>query len=61
MDSYQNYEQEIDLKDLMFAVLRRWRPIILIAIIFAFLLGGFKAVRGLGQMKDAEYVETAGI
>ena len=31
MDSYQNYEQEIDLKDLMFAVLRRWRPIILIA------------------------------
>ena len=41
MDSYQNYEQEIDLKDLMFAVLRRWRPIILIAIIFALLLGGF--------------------
>lgn len=58
MDSYQNYEQEIDLKDLMFAVLRRWRPIILIAIIFALLLGGFKAVRGLGQMKDAEYVAS---
>lgn len=39
MDSYQNYEQEIDLEGLMFAVLRRWRPIILIAIIFALLLG----------------------
>ena len=58
MDSYQNYEQEIDLKDLMFAVLRRWRSIILVGIIFALLLGGFKAFRGLGQMKDAEYVAS---
>jgi len=32
MESQYNYEQEIDLKDLMFAVLRKWRPIILIAI-----------------------------
>lgn len=56
MDSYQNYEQEIDLKDLMFSVLRRWRPIILIAIIFALLLGGLKVFKGLGQIKDAEFM-----
>ena len=38
MESQYNYEQEIDLKDLMFAVLRKWRPIILIAIVFAVLM-----------------------
>ena len=38
----QTYEQEIDLKDLMFVVLHRWRGIILAAIIFAVLLGGYK-------------------
>ena len=26
MEPNNNYEQEIDLKDLMFAVLRKWRP-----------------------------------
>lgn len=57
MESYNNYEQEIDLKDLMFAVLRKWRPIIVIAIIFAVLLGGLKTVKGIGQLNDAEYVE----
>lgn len=38
----QNYEQEIDLKDLMFAVFHKWRGIILTAIILAVLLGGYK-------------------
>lgn len=38
----QTYEQEIDLKDLMFVVLHRWRGIILAAVIFAVLLGGYK-------------------
>ncbi len=37
------YEQEIDLKDLMFAVLYRWRPIILAAVALALLLGGWRA------------------
>ena len=59
MDSYNNrqYEQEIDLKDLMFSVLRKWRPIILIAILFAVLLGAFKTLKGINQLNDAEYVE----
>lgn len=57
MDSYKNYEQEIDLKDLMFAVLRKWRPIILIAIVFALLLGGLKTVKGIQQLGDEEFVK----
>ena len=60
MDSYtnKNYEQEIDLKDLMFSVLRKWRPIILIAIAFALLLGAYKTLKGIGQLNDAEYIKT---
>ena len=40
MDYNSTYEQEIDLKDLMFAVLRKWKQIILVAVVFALLLGG---------------------
>lgn len=57
MEPNNNYEQEIDLKDLMFAVLRKWRPIIVIAIIFAFLLGAFKTVKGIQQLGDEEFVK----
>ena len=42
MEPNNNYEQEIDLKDLMFAVLRKWRPIIVIAVVFAVLLGALQ-------------------
>lgn len=56
MDQNNNYEQEIDLKDLMFAVLRKWRLILAAAVLFAVLLGGFKAAKGLGQMRDEAYV-----
>lgn len=57
MEPRREYEQEIDLKDLMFAVLRKWRPIVLLAIVFALLLGGFKIFKGLNQLKDEEYVK----
>lgn len=57
MEPNNNYEQEIDLKDLMFAVLRRWRPIIIIAVVFAVLLGGLKTVKGINQLSDEEYVK----
>lgn len=56
MNQNNNYEQEIDLKDLMFAVLRKWRLILAAAILFAVLLGGFKVVKGFGQMRDEAYV-----
>lgn len=57
MEPNNNYEQEIDLKDLMFTVLRRWRPIIVIAVVFAVLLGGLKTLKGISQLSDEEYVK----
>lgn len=59
MDNNTTYEQEIDLKDLMFAVLYKWRPIIIIAIIFGILLGGYKLTGSMAQQRDAEYVKKA--
>lgn len=53
------YEQEIDLKDLMFAVFRKWRPIILAAIILGVLLGGYKVGSGLLKQRSSEFVQTA--
>ena len=45
MDYNNVYEQEIDLKDLIFAVLHRWRMILAAAVVLALLLGGYKALR----------------
>ena len=53
------YEQEIDLKDLMFAVFRKWRPIILAAVILGILLGGYKVGSGLMKQRSSEFVQTA--
>ena len=39
MDYNNDYEQEIDLKDLLFAVLHKWKPILLAAVVCAVLLG----------------------
>jgi len=50
------YEQEIDLKDLMIAVFRKWRLILLAAIIFAVLLGGYKCTKELMNHRNEEYV-----
>lgn len=50
------YEQEIDLKDLMFTVFRKWQLIIVVAIIFAVLLGGYKCVKELMNHRNEEYV-----
>lgn len=50
------HEQEIELKDLMFVVFRKWRPIVLTAFILAILLGGYKFVKELINQKNVEYV-----
>lgn len=53
----QNYEQEIDLKDLMFAVFHKWRGIILVAVILGVLLGGYKLGIGLMNKGTDESVQ----
>ena len=56
--NYENtYEQEIDLKELLFTILYRWRPIVLAAVIVGLLLGGYKLVNGLRAQQDEETVE----
>lgn len=51
-------EREMDVKGLLFAVLYRWRPIILLALILGILLGGYKIINGILIRQDsAELVE----
>lgn len=50
------YEQVIDLRDLMFAVFRKWRLIVLFAFIFSVFLGGYKCVKELMNQNKEEYV-----
>lgn len=54
----QNYEQEIDLKDLMFAVFHKWRSIILTAVILGILLGGYKLGTGLMNREANGDIQT---
>ena len=53
----QMYEQEIDLKDLMFAVLHRWRGIIAAAVVCAILLGGYGLAKSAMAQEDGGAVE----
>ena len=50
------YEQEIDLRDLMFTVFRKWRLIVLFAFISSAFLGGYKCVKELMNQNNEEYV-----
>ena len=59
MDNNSTYEQEIDLKDLMFAVLHRWRPVLLVAVLLAILFGGAKAALTYRAQNDPEKVAEA--
>ncbi len=43
MEYNDTYEREIDLKELMFAVLRKWRIVLFFALALAVLFGGYKA------------------
>ena len=59
MDSGMVYEQEIDLKDLMFAVLRQWKKILLVGVVLAMLLGGVKAVLTYREENDEDAIKAA--
>ena len=50
-------EDEIELKALIIAVLRKWRILFVTAILFAVLLGGFKGLTGFLKLQDPEYVQ----
>ena len=55
----ENYEQEIDLKWLLYRVLRGWRPIVVWAIVIAIVMGaGSLGLYGL-KCLDPEYLSKA--
>lgn len=45
MNGNENYEQEIDLKDLLFHILYKWRTILVAGIVLGVLLSGYKISR----------------
>ena len=56
---YNTEEQEIDLKDLMFAVFHKWRSLILVAVICGLLLGGVKGFMTYKEQSDPEVRKEA--
>lgn len=59
MDYNDTYEREIDLKELMFAVLGRWRMILAFAVVFAVLLGGYKGASAYRNINNTKANEEA--
>lgn len=53
------YEQEIDLKDLIFDVLKNWRFIIITVFVLGALLGGYKCTKEFMNHRNVEFVEEA--
>ncbi|MCI8363019.1 MAG: hypothetical protein HFJ41_07930 [Clostridia bacterium] len=56
MNTQNAYEQEIDLKDLLFAVLRKWKFVLASAVAFAVLLGGAKGFLTYRSFSDPEAI-----
>ena len=56
-NNYTDYEEEIDLIDLLFYLLRRWRPIMLAALLFAAILGAYKVTTGVREQQNTELVQ----
>ena len=54
METNNEYTREIDLKDLMFAILRKWRTVLSVAVVLAVLLGGLKGFKALQATKDTK-------
>lgn len=52
----ENYEREIDLKDLFFSLLRQWRKIVVIILVIAAAVTGFLSYRTLSAEKDEDAI-----
>ena len=61
MEEIRNYEyeEEIDLKQLLVYVFRKWRTMIAAAVVLGLLLGGVKAAKGFIDLQDPEKVEES--
>ena len=52
------YEQEIDLNDLLFFILHKWRIVLLMALILSVLAGGYKLGKGLLEQHNENYITS---
>ena len=61
MEEFRNYEyeEEINLKQLLIYVLRKWRTMLAAAVILGLILGGAKTAKGFMDLKDPEKVEES--
>ena len=53
-----NYEQEINLKDLLFSVLYKWRILLLAAVVGMMLMGGYKTLKVTENRTSTEADES---
>ena len=61
MDEVRNYEyeEEINLKQLLIYVIRKWRIMLAAAVVLGILLGGAKTAKGFLDLQDPEKVEES--
>ena len=61
MDEVRNheYEEEINLKQLLIYVLRKWRIMLAAAVVLGLILGGAKTAKGFMDMQNPEIVEES--
>lgn len=53
--NYENEDQVISLKTMAFAVLRRWKSVIVVALLLAIVLGGLRGFMSWRQIRNPEY------
>lgn len=49
---------ELDIADLFWSVMGKWRRILVCGLALALLLGGFSGLRGLSRLRDTEYLQN---
>jgi len=59
MNYKEEYEQEIDLKDLLFAILYKWKLILVVAVVLAVALGGYKGYSTYQKQSNTEVLQEA--
>lgn len=56
---YNTHRYELNLKDLFFSILHKWRKVLLIAVLAAVIFGGYKSISLLRNVMDAEKIEKS--
>ena len=54
MNSVNGYAQEMDLRELIYVILRKWRTVLSVAVVLAVLLGGLKGFKTLQMARDTK-------